>query len=372
MATTLGQRCTVYLDEKGVQRFKIDNSIDSVLAGDLPVYGPSPFTSNIFVHKIIDPLDPKGDTFLRVGNVADLTTFPLGREIAVGLNQSLYLSTEFTVVYDDIATASAAKVLIQQRVDNLIADWHTYNDQFLAPLTVPPDYSVIPMPLNSSIVSERTDAYNTAHAELLQSKVDVATANSEANITAAAAAAANQASIDALENSSQCSVLLGHFVGGYDEMLAYRAAVNIFRTAAITYDNATVAFVAAADVYRSIVGTPSGGDKATYDAAKALYAAAKLVYDATVVTMNTAATNEIFKGEATLNSFRSEMSAACSQKIQGVSIAAQKKKDADKTAAVAATAKSAADEVTSAALLADTETFLSLKEVCPTAERTVP
>lgn len=372
MATTLGQRCTVFLDEKGVQRFKIDSSIDSVLAGDLPLYGPAPYTSNIFVHKITNPLDPKGDSFLRVGNVADLTTLSLGREAAVGLSQTLYLSTEFSVTYDDIATASSAKVLIQQRVDNLIADWHTYNEKFLAPLTNPPDQSVIPLPLNESIVEERTEAYNSAHAAFLQSKVDVAQASSNANITAAAAAAANQAAIDAVEGSAQCSIMLGHFVSGYDEMLAYRAAVNIYRTAAIAYTNATETFVAAADVYRAIVGAPSGPQQATYDAAKAAYSGAKSVYDAAVVTMNTAANNAIFKGEAVLNSFRSEMSAACSQKLQGVSIAAQKKKDADKAAAEAATAKSAADAVTSAALLADTETFLSLKEVCPDAERTVP
>lgn len=372
MATTLGQRCTVFLAEGGVPRFKIDSSIDSVLAGDLPLYGPAPYTSNVFVHKITNALDPKGDLFLRVGNVADLTTLALGREAAVGLSQTLYLSTEFSVTYDDIATASSAKVLIQQRVDNLIADWHTYNEKFLAPLTNPPDQSVITMPLNESIVSARTDEYNSAHAELLQSKVDVAQASSDANITAAAAAAANQASIDALEGSSQCSVMLGHFVGGYDEMLAYRAAVNIFRTATITYANATTVFVAAADVYRAISGDPSAPQEATYDAAKLVYVAAKAAFDGATTTMNTAANNEIFKGEATLNSFRSEMSAACSQKIQGVSIAAQKKKDADKAAAEAATAKSAADAVTSAALLADSETFLALKEVCPDAERTVP
>lgn len=372
MATTLGQRCTVFLDENGVQRFKIDNSIDEVVAGDLPVFGPPPYTSNVFVHKIVNPLDPKGDTFLRVGNVSDLTTLPLGREQAAGLGQSLYLSTEFSVIYDDIATASTAKVLIQQRVDNLIADWHTYNEKFLAPLTSPPDYSSIPMPLNESIVSERQDAYNSAHAELLQAKVDAAEASADAQSTAVASAAANEASVDALEASAQCSNMLGHFIGGYDAMVLYRQAVNTFLNASTTYATATTVFVAAADTYRAIVGDPSAPQEATYDAAKVAYASAKAAYDVSRATMNAAVTLETINGEAVLDSFRDEISGACSQKIQDVAIAAAKKKDADKLAADAATAKSAADAVASTALLTDTEKFLSLKEVCPDAERITP
>lgn len=358
IVTTLGQRCTVFLDAGGVQRFKIDSSIDSVLAGDLPVFGPSPFTSNIFVHKILNPADPKADTFLRVGNVADLTTLDRGRETAVGLGHSLYLSTEFSVTYDDIATASTAKLLIQQRVDNLIADWHTYNEKFLAPLTVAPDYSVIDMPLTAGIVSERLAAYTTAHAEYLSSKVSSAQTTADAAITAAAAVAANEAAIAAVSASQQCSTMLGHFNGGNTAVNTYRAAVNNFIAASVVWEAAVV-------VYRAIAGTPSAGDKATFDAAKG-------VYDAALTAMNAAVIAETTNGQAVLEAFRTEMATACSTKISEVAIASQKKKDADRAAATAATAKSAADAVQSAALLADTAAFMSLLEVCPTATRITP
>lgn len=358
IVTTLGQRCTVFLDATGVQRFKIDSSIDSVLAGDLPIFGPSPYTSNIFVHKILNPADPKADTFLRVGTVADLTTLSLGRETAVGLGHSLYLSTEFSVTYDDIATASTAKLLIQQRVDNLIADWHTYNEKFLAPLTTPPNFSVINMPLNTTIVSERQDAYNAAHAAYLSSKVGSAQTTADAAITAAAAVAANEAAVEAVNASQQCSTMLGHFNGGNTAENTYRAAVNAFIAASVVWEAAVV-------VYRAIAGTPSAGDKATLDAAKS-------IYDAAMATMNAAVIAEATNGAAVLEAFRSEMAVACSSKIAAVAVASQKKKDADKAAATAATAKSAADAVQSTALLADTAAFMSLLEVCPTATRITP
>jgi hypothetical protein len=372
MATTLGQRCTVFLDAGGIQRFKIDSSIDSVLAGDLPLYGPSPYTSNIFVHKIINPLDPKSDTFLRVGTVADLTTLALGRESAVGLNQTLYLSTEFSVTYDDIATASSAKVLIQQRVDNLIADWHTYNEKFLAPVTTPPNYSVITMPLTDSIVSERQAEYNTAHAEYLASKTDTATAAAEVTVTTAAAVSANEGAIKAVDDSQQCSTMLGHFNSGNTALIAYRNAVNSFIASSVVYEAAVTTFVAAADVYRAIAGDPSPAQEATYDAAKSTYVSAKATYDSAMAAMNAAVVTEATNAAPVLESFRSEMATACTTKISDVAIAASKKKDADKAAAEAATAKKAADEAQSAALLADTAAYMSLKEVCPTAERIVP
>lgn len=372
MATTLGQRCIVFLDEKGVQRFKIESSIDSVLAGDLPIYGTAPYTSNIFVHKIVDPLDPKGDTFLRVGTVADLTTLALGRETAVGLAQTLYLSTEFSVTYDDIATASSAKLLIQQRVDNLIADWHTYNEKFLAPVTTPPNYSVIPMPLNESVVSARQTAYNTAHAEYLAAKLAASEAANDAQLTAHDAAAANDNSVDAVAQSQQCSDMLGHLVGGMTGLSNYRYAVNNFIAASATYYSAVTTFVAAADVYRAIAGAPSAGDRSTYDSAKAAYVSAKSAYDAAVLVMNAAVIAEVSLTKGPLEAFQSEMAVACSEKINLVAVEAAKKKDADKAAAEAATAKAAADSTANAALNADNAAYLSLKEVCPDAERIVP
>jgi hypothetical protein len=382
IVTTLGQRCTVFLDAGGVQRFKIDSSIDSVLAGDLPVYGTSPFTSNVFVHKITVPADPKSDSFLRVANVADLTTLPLGREIAAGSGQSLYLSTAFTVTYDDIATASSAKLLIQQRVDNLIADWHAYNERFLAPAVYPADYSTINLPLTSGIVSTRLAAYNTAHAEYLASKVASASTGATATVASAAAISANEAAIDAVNASQQCSTLLGQFTTGNTAIIAYRGAVNAmiptaqaFYAASTTYSSEVTAFSVAYNTYLASPMAP--GDLADLQTAKGVLNTATAAWEAVRATFNPSAaasamSSEALNGEPTMAAFGSSMSTACSTKINEVAIASQKKKDADSEAAAAATAKSAADATQSTALIADTAAFLSLKEVCATAVRTIP
>jgi len=384
MATTLGQRCTVFLDIDGIQRFKIASSIDSVLAGDLPIYGPSPYTSLIFVHKIIEPTDPKADTFLRVGNVADLTTLALGRELAVGLGQTLYLSTAFTVIYDDIATASQAKTLIQQRVDNLIADWHTYNEKFLAPLTTPPDLSTIPLPLTLSEETARKNAYNTAHAELLAAKADSAAAAATSTATLTAASAANQNALDAVTDSQQCSSLLGQYNGIVTAEDAFRSTVTTFAPSAVTFSNASLVFFnasttfqTAAAVYIGLGASPGAGPLATFTAAKLTWDNALTAWNAvraafSATGLNAAIAAEAINGQPAITALQTSMATACTTKIADVNVAASKKTEADKAAAEATTAKKAADEAQSAALIADTQAYLSVKELCPDFQPTVP
>lgn len=389
IVTTLGQRCTVFLDDKGVQRFKIESSIDAVLAGDLPIYGVSPYTSNVFVHKVVAPLDPKSDTFLRVANIVDLTTLPLGRETAVGLSQSFYLTTFFTVIYDDIATASTAKRAIQQRVDNLIADWHTWNEQFLYPLNhtpTLPDYSDIPLPLTASLETERKSAYYAAHSAYLAAQL--ASAQGSCATVQAEASAANQRAIDAVADSQKCSNLLGQFNGakaGYD---AYRTTMNAltntvnnqaFVNASATFSAACTTFAAAAATYISYGTSPTGGQLTTFTNAKNAFVAAQAVWDpirtsftadatAAVAAMNTdtAVTNPQFI------TFQTALVTACSAKLADVTLAALAKTSADQDVAACATAKAVNDAAVTTALAEDTLTYLSVKELCPDFERLVP
>lgn len=386
MSTILGQRCTVFLDGDGVQRFKIDSSIDAVEPGDLPTAGPSPFTAYVFVHKIVLPDDPKSDTFLRVGNVADLTTLPQGREVAKGLGQTLYVSTAFSVIYDDIATASTAKKLIQQRVDNLIADWHTYNEQFLAPETVsPPNHrSDIPLPLTTTLEDERKAAYNDAHAELLTAKATSAVAATTATATITAATAANEAVSNAVLDSQECSSMLGQFNGAKTAIDAYRNAVNLFapsattlETASLTFQQATITFQTAAATYIALGSSPGAGPLATFTAAKTTFDNAYNAWNIvragfSATALNNAIAAEALSGAPVMATLATNMAVACSGKIADVQLASQKKATTDKAAADAATAKKAADVAQSAALIADTQALLSVKELCPDFEPTVP
>lgn len=386
MSTILGQRCTVFLDGDGIQRFKIDSSIDAVETGDLPTAGPSPFTAYVFVHKIVLPEDPKSDTFLRVGNVADLTTLPQGREVAKGLGQTLYTSTTFSVIYDDIATASTAKKLIQQRVDNLIADWHTYNDLFLAPETVsPPNHrSDIPLPLTTTLEDERKATYSAAHAELLTAKATSAVAATTATAAIATATAANETVSNAVIDSQECSSLLGQFNGAKTAIDTYRTAVNLFAPSATSFENAslvfqqaTVAFQAAVVTYIGYGTTPSAPQLATFTAAKTTFDNAYNVWNSVrasfgATTLTNAISAEALNGAPVMATLATNMAVACSGKIADVQLASQKKATADKAAADAATAKKAADVAQSAALIADTQALLSVKELCPDFEPTVP
>lgn len=398
MATTLGQRCTVYLDGGGVQRFKIASSVDSVLAGDLPIIGSSPYTSAIFVHKIVIGVDPKADVFLRVGNVADLTTLSRTRELALGLGQPLYLSNAFTVIYDDLATASQAKTLIQQRVDNLIADWHAYNEQFLAPVTIAPDYSTIPLPLTLSEEQERKDAYNAAHAELLLAKVETATAAGLVATTTVATSAANEAAADAVADSQQCSTLLGQLNSAITAEDAFRSTVTIFAPSATTFSTASLAFYnasiayqtasatysAAAAVYLGLGPSPGTGPFNTFTTATTNWANAVATWNVALTTwnaaraafnaagLNAAISAELINGQTVLAAVQTDMTNACTEKIGAVTAAASKKTAADKEAADALTAKKAADQAQSAALIADSEAYLSVKELCPDFTPTTP
>jgi len=377
MATILGQRCTVFLDEQSVQRFKIESSIDEVLPGDLPIYGPAPYTSNVFVHQIVAPTDPKQDTFLRVANVADLTTLPQGRESALSSGKTIYLSANFVVIYDDIATANQAKLLIQQRVDNLIADWHAYNEQFLYPLNAPtPEgppytYSDITLPLTTSIVSERQDAYNAAHAELLDATATSAVAAVTLTAATATASAANDNATSAVAESQKCSTLLGQYNSGIAPINTFRTQMNNLLTQSKLFDSACTTYQAAVAVYRAI-DNPGSGDETALDTATGIFNGVKATWQAAITAATTASQAEAVGGQPVMTTFATNMSAACTTKISEVAIAADAKTEADRTAADAATEKKAADKATAAALAADTAAFLALQEVCPTAERTVP
>ena len=392
MSTTLGQQCVVFLDTAGVQKFKIISTLESYETADLP-------TDAIFVHKIVASNDPKADAFLRVANVVDLTTLPRDRETAVLASSVNYLANQFVVIYDDINTASQAKLLIQQRVDNLIADWHAYNEKFLAPLTTPPDTSVIPFPLTSSIVTERTDAYVSAHAAYLAAKTTSATASAALTASITAATAASKDLSGAIQDSQQCSTMLGEFNTGKKAIDKYRTTMNDFVTRAQTYATASSTFNAACATYKTYYDalksasdtyitytTPTAPQKTTFQTAIDNFNTARTAYEAALSAWNTArsvfegfitsavaaVSEEATQGQAVFVSLNTNMATACTQKIANVQIATLEKKDADTAVGAATTEKKAADDTTAAALAEDTRTYLSLKEVCPTYPRITP
>ena len=171
MATTLTQSCVAVVDSTGLPQFQIISTLTNVLAGDLP-------SATIFVFQLVDVTNPKGDSFLRVAGIIDLTTLASSRTLAIALGQTTYLSNQFTVVYSDLVTAISAKQQIQARVDSLVSQWQNYTQQFLVPSSF-----IIPLPVSSIVVAAQ-NAYTAAVASNIAAQTAVTAAQDA--VTAAA------------------------------------------------------------------------------------------------------------------------------------------------------------------------------------------
>lgn len=369
MATVLSQACTVFLDSAGVQKFKIISTIESFEADDLP-------SASIFVHQIVAVNDPKSDVFLRVANVVDLTTLKRSRQLAVDAGETIYVDTTFTVIYDNVATASQAKLLIQQRVDNCIADWHSYTEQFVNPINYPtgtPTVTGVEFPMTTTLEDQLKAEYAAAHAEYLTSKTAVATATAGLTAATTAAASANEAVASAVTESQQCSTMLGQFNSGKRAVDTYRTVMNDFVTTRATdFTEAAATFKAACDLYASYGTSPTSGQLSTFQTAISTFNSAKTTFDSYQAPAATAVSTEATQGQAVLDNLSTDMAATCTTKRAYVQIATTNKTEADTALGAAATEKKAADAAAAAALAEDTRTYLAVKEICPDFERITP
>lgn len=149
MKTTLEQTLALTKDGLGSTRFQVSSTLSYVLDGDLP-------NGSIFVYQIGTITDPKSDVFLRIGDLQDITTLIIGRDAALLNGAATYIANGFTVEYSDVSTANAAKLLIQSRIDQLIADWRLYSTAFLTG-----NETLFPLQ-DASLVAAKKDAYVAA------------------------------------------------------------------------------------------------------------------------------------------------------------------------------------------------------------------
>ena len=232
--TTLDQNCTSIYDALGSTRFQVANNLSYVAPGDLP-------SQAVFVFQLGTAADPKTDAFLRIGSIQDITTMVIGRDNAISTQQLTYLATGFTVVYSDVATATAAKQLIQSRLEQLITDWQTYNTSFASSSTTYPLQ-------DASLVTAKKDAYVAARTA--KTAADAAAATAAAAVTAAQTVSANAAATQALKQSiySDCTSTQTIVSGLVTGEAAFRAAAQAFLTAvnssAATISSAQLAAIA--------------------------------------------------------------------------------------------------------------------------------
>lgn len=128
----------VELAPGGTQTFFITNRM---VSANIPIELPH---VSIFVLSVANVLDPTQDTLARVATLADLTLVPIGRDAGIAapdLNGTEYLSAAATSTYTDLQTATDAATAFQDRVNQLIEDWISFDGAYNAPDPTPALYT---------------------------------------------------------------------------------------------------------------------------------------------------------------------------------------------------------------------------------------
>lgn len=84
----------------------------------------------IFLLNIVTPDDPKDDTFNRVIEIADMTTYGTSRDVAIVNSEELWRSNSATLTYDDIETANAAWKELSSRINALITNYDSFLTEY--------------------------------------------------------------------------------------------------------------------------------------------------------------------------------------------------------------------------------------------------
>lgn len=349
--TTLHQDSTTVFDALGAAKFRIVSSITYVKPGDLPL-APGATLSEIFVHSIVDPTDPKQDKFLRVANIHDLTTIVRGRDNALLASQSMYLALSFTVEFNDVTTAAAAKLVVQTRVDELIADWIKYTTEFIVPTDFP-----MPAPEATLVVAAKA-AYKTATTNRATKEAALVAANAASAEAVAAAARASETYVATLTASNQCNQLSQNAASMKAAEDTFRAAMNIFKTGGDNFASQAAAFTAVADA-REIVLTDTLLRTAitTFQGQSAA--------NVTVLTNAASAlTAELQNGKPVLDALVTSIAAQCAAHTAAVTAAATAKATADGTVATTQTAQAQAQAAATAAAAAQSAALAAVLLVC--------
>jgi len=325
--TTLEQLSQAKYDANGVLRFYVTSTLTYVKPGDLP-------NEEIFVHDIQIANDPKADRFLRVGNIVDMTTLPLGRDAALQRGLTTYLTSSFTVDFPDVDTATAAKDVIQQRVDNAISNWITYQTRFVTPASYEFPAS------DPTLVTKRINAYNAAKQAKIEKEAALNAATSADTAAKAEAQRLGTALVTAVERSSLCTqkqTLLGQAI----------TAESVFRAAVTSFISSAAAFLN----QMSIVAPEATSQRVAFESALNGFKAA--------------ATAEAQDGEPRLNALQTRMAADCAAESTEVTTLAAEKVTADTEAAATATALSVATAAYDAAVTVEQAALAAVLEVCP-------
>jgi len=87
--------------------------------------------TGLFVFTIVDPLEPKSDTFIRVAQPHDINFMLRDRDNAVAAGDTEFLYLQVAISYESIEVAVQAKTAIKSRIDAAISRWYVYQTEFV-------------------------------------------------------------------------------------------------------------------------------------------------------------------------------------------------------------------------------------------------
>lgn len=185
MANTVVSHTRQALIIDGIQKFRTQAVCTD--KGDLPDRG-------LFLYKIINPLDPTEDEFIRIATIADVETYQANRDSAMAANEDYWRSYTLTVIHSEVDTAAAAVLAIRDRLNVLTEGFGTYlsNYRVSGILTEYPTEEEEVIESLKQTYEDTVTLYDTA----LSNRTEAEEAKSEAEATLSTA----QADVAALES----------------------------------------------------------------------------------------------------------------------------------------------------------------------------
>jgi hypothetical protein len=250
----------------GTLKYRI--SITVTDKGDLP-------TTALLVISINDETDSKEDSFARVSTIADFTEVQDDRSNAIDADEAVYRTSSFILFYDNLETANNAQKVLKEKIDELVDDYETYQDEFEAVVAE----TIVHPQVSESTFNAAVTAYQDALRDTLDAEKDRDDKEDDYTEKQTECTTANTDATKAKEISDDCTTSKGYFDTLEAAFTALDADGDLFLAAAQTYytnkketvpDGFDIAFLAALNAFIA--------DLQTSEAVKTTAASNKLAF----------------------------------------------------------------------------------------------
>ncbi|RLI88037.1 MAG: hypothetical protein DRP01_00355 [Archaeoglobales archaeon] len=344
LTTTVDQECLQEMLADGTLKYTIITTV--VDKGELPYL-------QFFVYSVVDPADPKDDTFERVGNPYDLENVNNNRTAAIIAGETTYLSSELRREYLTLDVAVQAKDAVKSRVNDGVKAWYTYVTEFEGSSS-----DVYPT-VDPSYEQALINAYTAAKVARVAAEGTVTDADTDVTVAEAEASAAAQ--IVAIYQSEKSFCDSARLVAWTN----YYGAVGSFSSSIVTQNNRYSGFItsitAAYDAHSGSTYpvAPTDPDWSTVFTALNSYSSDPANFQTGPLALFQSSENY----GATLDA---EFAAFCAAAAANYTAALGQKQAKDQAVATSVTAKEEAEASLVVAQEAEDTALAAVVAVCPT------